>query len=117
MKNSLLFLTAILVLGLCVSKAQSPAPEPDTLKQVKQTDPEAKTIPRDANYTRDQVKITSTEIPASVRRTLESGAGYAGWERAIIYKNKSGNLYTVEITKGDTTRTYRFDRLGKPVNE
>jgi hypothetical protein len=104
-------------MGMAAANAQSPAPEPDTLKEAKQTDPEAKNLPHDTHYTKDHVKITSKQIPAGVKRTLESGSQFEGWEKGSFYKNKSGNLYTLEITKGDTTRTYRFDASGKPVNE
>jgi hypothetical protein len=117
MKKFMTFLISVLIIGIAAANAQSPAPEPDTLKEVKQTDPEAKNLPQDNQYTKDHVKITSGEIPAEVKRTLESGTQFQGWERGTFYKSKSGNLYTLEITKGDTTRTYRFDSSGKPVNE
>src|SRR5688572_3860649 len=84
--------------------AQSPAPEPDTLKTVKQTDPEAKNPPSHTNYRTDQIKITPSEIPAGVKRALESSSQYAGWEKASIFKSKAGDLYTVEISRADTTR-------------
>lgn len=116
MKTYLLFFIAVLIAGVAASSAQSPAPEPDTLKEVKQTDPEPKNIPQedDANYSKDQVRITSKQIPAAVIRTLESDIQYEGWETATIYKNKAGNVFTVEIRNGDTTRTFRFDAAGRP---
>src|SRR5688500_663863 len=117
MKKFMILLVSMLAIGMAAANAQSPAPEPDTLKEAKQTDPEAKNLPQDTHYTKDQIKITSKEIPAGVKRTLEASTQYEGWERASIYKNKSGNLYMLEITKGDTTHTYRFDSAGKPVNK
>src|SRR5687767_6319291 len=89
MKKSLILLVSILM-GMAAANAQSPAPEPDTLKEVKQTDPEAKNLPHDTHYTKDQVKITSKQIPAGVKRTLESGTQFEGWEKGSFYKNKSG---------------------------
>jgi hypothetical protein len=112
---------ASILAGLFITAAayaQSPAPEPDTLRDpVKQTDPEGRVLPRSANYAEDHQRITSKQIPAGVRQTLESSPEYEGWERAMIYKNKSGNSYIIEITKADTTKTYRFDKLGRPVKE
>jgi hypothetical protein len=119
MKTIRILLVALFILCTGKANAQSPAPEPDTLKEVKQTDPEAKTLPlpRDANYTKDQLRITSKQIPEEIRRVLNSDTQYEGWEKGSFYKNKSGNLYTLEITKADTTRTYRFDASGKPAKE
>lgn len=112
---------ASIVAGLFITAAvyaQSPAPEPDTLRDpVKQTDPEGRVLPRSSNYTEDYQRITAKQLPPGVRQTLESSPEYEGWERATIHKNKSGNLYIIDITKADTTKTYRFDKLGRPVKE
>ena len=109
---------AALFIALAAACAQSPAPEPDTLRDpVKQTDPEGKVLPQSSNYAEDHQRITAKQIPAGVRQTLESSPTYEGWEKAALYKHKSGNLYIIEITKADTTKTYRFDKLGRPVKE
>ncbi len=98
--------------------AQSPVPEPDTVQRVKQTDPPATAIkPDEANYRKDHLKITSAEIPKEIKRTLESSVEYKGWERARIYKNKAGDLYTLEISESDTLRTYSFNKDGKPADQ
>src|SRR5687767_13744228 len=117
MKTILILLVALFI--CCAEKvnAQSPAPEPDTLKEVKQTDPEAKSLPKNTNYTKDQLRITSKQVPEGVKRALNSDTQYEGWEKGSFYKDKSGNLYTLEITKADTTRTYRFNASGKPVKD
>jgi hypothetical protein len=118
MKSIVLFFLSI-VFCTAALLAQSPAPEPDTTQvPVKQTDPEIKVQPRDANYTgSDDRRIMPAEIPPAVKRTLESSPEYTGWEKGTIYKNKSGNKFTIEVTRGDTTRTYRFDKGGKPLIE
>lgn len=112
---------ASIVAGLFITAAvyaQSPAPEPDTLRDpVKQTDPEGKVLPRSSNYAEDHQRITAKQLPPEIQRTLEASPEYEGWERATIYKGKSGNLYIIDITKADTTKTYRFDKLGRPVKE
>lgn len=116
--KKLISVLAGLLITIAAVHAQSPAPEPDTLRDpVKQTDPEGGVLPKDVNYTDDHQKITPKQLPAGVRQTLESGTQYDGWEKASVYKNKSGSVYIVEITKADTTRTFRFDKLGRPVKE
>lgn len=117
MKTILILLVPLFILCAGKVNAQSPAPEPDTLKEVKQTDPEAKNLPKNANYTKDQLRISSKQIPEGVRSALNSDTQYEGWEKGSFYKNEAGNLYTLEITKADTTRTYRFHASGKLVKE
>src|SRR5215216_6246588 len=117
MKKLVLFFFGILFTA-AAAQAQSPAPEPDTLRDpVKQTDPEPKTLPSDVNYAEDHIKITPKQVPAAIRQTLGSSPQYQGWEKGNLYKDKSGNLFTLEITRGDTTHTYRFDKRGQPSKD
>jgi hypothetical protein len=111
---------AFIFLGMCMAAAvysQSPAPEPDTLRDpVKQGDP-APENPPPVNYKADQVRIMSQDIPAPVRQSLESNPQYDGWQKATIYKNRASSIYTIEFKDADKTRSYRFDKTGKPVVE
>jgi hypothetical protein len=116
MKKLLLILLGCFFLNVATVNAQEPAPLPDTVgDKVKQGDPEVKNPPPSVNYLSDAVRITSKEIPAAVKRTLESGTQYTGWERASIYKDKDGNKYIVEMKDADTTRVFRFGKDGKPL--
>lgn len=116
--RKLILTTAGVLLSIAALMAQSPAPDPDTLRDpVKQIDPEVKVLPQSDKYNEDRVKITAKQIPAAVRQTLSSSTQYEGWEKASIYQNKSGNIFIVEVTKADTTRTFRFDKGGRPANE
>lgn len=118
MRRKILLITFGLLIAVAAVVAQTPAPEPDTLRDpVKQTDPEPKTLPPDSRYIRDEVIITPQQLPPAVKQTLESGTLYDGWEKSKLYKNKSGSVFIIEITKGDTTRTFHFDKLGRPVKE
>lgn len=97
--------------------AQTPIPDPDTLKDpVKQTDPDVKVGPKDTNYKADRIRITPAEIPRAVKRTLESSSTYSGWEKAAVYKNENGSMFYVEIATGESVHTFRFDQAGKPQN-
>lgn len=74
-----------------MSYAQSPVPEPDTLKSpVRQTDPTPQTTAPNVDYTRNKIKITSAELPKQVRSTLQSSTQYTGWETGLIHKDKAG---------------------------
>jgi len=70
------------------------------------------------NYEQDMVKIKSTEIPTGLRNSLND-AKYKGWENAAIYRSKSGDEYVVEMNDATTStlRRYRFDAMGKPIND
>lgn len=100
------------------ANAQSPVPQPDTSKtQVRQTDPVPDAMPPDASYTQDKIKIGSGELPEDIKRELNSGADYKGWQQGTTYKNKAGDIFILEMQEGDTLRTYRFDPKGKLILE
>ena len=108
----------LFLLGCTTAFAQSPAPEPDTLKDVKQTDPELKVPLRSTDkYKEDHQKIAVKQLPESILENLKTDKNYLGWENAKAYKNKTGSEYVVEITRLDTTRTFVFDKTGKRLKE
>lgn len=65
---------------------------------------------------KDMTVLKSTEIPAALRETLQA-AQYKGWDAATskIYRSPDGALYVVQIADGNGTKTFRFDKNGKPV--
>src|SRR5689334_11549180 len=67
---------------------------------------------------KDMTVLKSTEVPASLRETLQ-GPQYKGWDAATskIYRNQTSDLYVVQIQDGTMTKTYRFDKDGKPIND
>jgi hypothetical protein len=108
----------LLFLGCTLAFAQSPAPEPDTLKDVKQTDPELKSPPKgNAQYKEDHQKITIKQLPEAVVDGLKREKEFSGWENAKAYRSKTGSEYVVEITRNDTTRTFTFDKTGRRLKE
>jgi hypothetical protein len=113
--KTLILLSMGLVIGTMV-RAQSPVPDPDTLKPARHI-PYPTNPSDDVNYTKDHVKITPEQIPAAVKQTLESAPIYEGWQKGRIFRHKNNSQYLIEVTKGDTTKTFRLDQLGRPVNE
>lgn len=67
---------------------------------------------------KDMTVLKSTEIPATLRETLQAPQ-YKGWDAATskIYRNQTSDLYVVQIQDGTMTKTYRFDKEGKPIND
>ncbi len=61
---------------------------------------------------KDRVKIKSEELPQNIRTTLGTDA-YKGWTVVSAYKVKNGEMYDVELKKGDTTQAIKFDKDGK----
>jgi len=62
----------------------------------------------------DRVVIVSSDIPASLRVTLEDDT-YRGWENSTIYRNRETNEYMIEIRDGSNSRIYYFDKDGKAL--
>lgn len=112
-----IYLSLFFLIGIVAyTNAQSPVPEPDTLKnQVRQVDPVPQTMPQDANYTAETIKITSAEFPAAIKKTLNAGSEYQGWEKGRAFKSKDGKMYLLEMSEADTTRIFRFDANGKLI--
>jgi hypothetical protein len=68
------------------------------------------------NYKKDMTVIQSSEVPSSLRTTLQ-GDQYKGWENGTIYRNGTNDMYMIEMHDGDKTKMFRFDKNGKPVKD
>lgn len=66
--------------------------------------------------TKKMVLLQASEIPASLKRTLQAPE-YEGWEEGTLYKNKSNNHYMLQIQNGGKMRTYYFASDGKPARD
>ena len=63
----------------------------------------------------DMEAVTSTDVPASLRSTLQ-GSEYKGWEEGKVYRHKTSSDYVVVI--GDeNAKVYRFNSEGKRVED
>ena len=97
----------LLLIGSLSAKAQST----DTIPREKKS--------QESSNIREMSKITPTEVPASLRQTLQNPE-YKGWDgpNSAIHKNKAGDRYTVEIrNESGVKRVYRFDSDGKLIRE
>jgi hypothetical protein len=68
-----------------------------------------------SNYTRDMEVIQSSEVPASLRSTLQ-GSEYSGWEEGKVYRNSTTNEYLIVIGDEDA-KVYRFDANGSRIED
>lgn len=69
------------------------------------------------DYRKDMTVIQSSEMPASLRSTLQ-GEQYKGWENnSTIYRSKNNDSFVVEMRNGDQTKVHRFDQNGKAVKD
>lgn len=103
-----------------ISHSQAPAPDPDTLQNpVKQTDPEVKQLPPDLHYTKDDVRINASDLPAAVLDSLKK-LEPSEWEKSVVYRNKTEGTFTIEIRASGKEKTYRFNEEGnllKPTGD
>lgn len=68
---------------------------------------------------RDLTKVKSNELPEALRSTLQSSE-YKGWDSSTsnVYRNKAGDIYTVEIIDANNVRmVYHFDKDGKLIKD
>ncbi len=117
-RNAFLTLLLFFIVGTAAVSAQTPLPKSDTLQDpVEQGDPAVQSLPQQMDYVTDMKRIISNEIPAPVRKTLESSAQYTDWEKALIYQSKTKDEYLILFKDAEKTTSYRFDKNGKPVED
>jgi hypothetical protein len=85
-----------------------PTPSPTTPEQTTQSPSQ--------DYTKDMMKIKSTDLPDAVKQTL-AAPQYQGWENAPMYRSKNNDMYVLEIGAGTEAKTFRFGADGKPMIE
>ncbi len=110
MKKAILILAGALCLSGAVMAQDTTRTQPTQPTQPNQT-----TQTPDQNYKKDMVQIKSTEVPASLKTTLQ-GSQYKGWEAGTVYRNQNSDMYLVEMKEGSNPpKTYRFDANGKVI--
>jgi len=68
-----------------------------------------------SNYTKDMEVIQSTDVPASLKSTLQASE-YAGWEQGKVYRNTTTNEYLIVIGDEDA-KVFRFDANGSRIED
>lgn len=109
MKANMLILALVLCTGAMAVNAQAPSqqPPPRDTTSVQPSD----------SYLKGMTMIKSTDIPSSLRTTLQAPE-YKGWENVPIYRNESNNMYIIEMRDKDQKLVpYRFDANGKVVKD
>lgn len=102
----------LMVTASCATLAQSPTPDPDTLKNpVKQIDPAVTQLPPGMHYVDEMVRINAVELPAAVLDSLKKIEPTA-WEKSVVYSDKKKNIFVVEVRGHEKEITYRFSKDG-----
>ena len=113
MKKVIMIASAMLLGGIVAVQAQ------DTTSYKKQDSTSLQQpTQQPSTQLKDMTALKSTEIPANLRETLQAPQ-YQGWDASTskIYRNQTSDLYVVQIQDGTMTKTYRFDKNGKPIND
>ncbi len=124
--KKLMLMLAVALVAVTVASAQTPTydtarREPSQTVKPQQRQPQTAQPSRsqssqESNYQRDMTKMQSSEVPASLRSTLQ-GAEYKGWENGTVYKSKTNDGYLLEVNDGANVKTYRFDKGGKRLQD
>ena len=128
MKKVMLTMAGMLFIGIAAIQAQSqdttvaPQPQRDTTVAPPQTptpEPQQPEKQEGSYQLRDMSVVQASEVPAALRETLQGGPDYKGWEDPTtkIYRSKNSDLFIVQIMDGTETKTFKFDRNGKPIEE
>jgi hypothetical protein len=64
----------------------------------------------------DKQKIKAEELPEAVKKSLEAQE-YKGWLINTAYHIKSTDTYEVELKNGAETKTFKFDKDGKKLED
>jgi hypothetical protein len=114
MKKIMVIATAMLLGGIVAVQAQ----DTTSFKKQDSTNLQQPSQQQPSTQLKDMTVLQSTEIPASLRETLQAPQ-YKGWDASTskIYRNQTSDLYVVQIQDGTMTKTYRFDKNGKPIND
>lgn len=114
MKNIMIIASAMLLGGAVAVQAQ----DTTSFKKQDSTNVQQPSSQQPSTQLKDMTVLKSTEIPANLRETLQAPQ-YSGWDSSTskIYRNQTSDLYVVQIQDGTMTKTYRFDKNGKPIND
>lgn len=96
-----LFAAALIVSASVGANAQSDQPQPSQQ-------------PSNQLNSRDYTQIQSSDVPQSLRTTLQ-GDTYKGWESGKLYRRNNGDGYYLTTGSGTNIQTHYFDKRGKAI--
>lgn len=64
----------------------------------------------------DRVEVERTALPPDMLSHLNKDSQFEGWDQSPVFYEKNTEQYLVNIVKENSTRTYRFDKQGKPLH-
>jgi hypothetical protein len=118
--GSLLFVCALTASAQQDTTRKQQTEEQQRYQQTPQTQQsQTQTQQQQSNNLRDLTKVKSNEVPDALRSTLQAPE-YKGWDASTsnVYKNKAGDIYTVEIVDANNVRmVYHFDKDGKLIKD
>ena len=130
MKKVMLMMAGMFFAGIIAVHAQSQdttvAPQQrDTTMTPTQTTPEPQEQQQQPEkqegsfQLRDMTVLQLSEVPSSLRETLQGNTEYKGWEDPTtkIYTNKTNDEFVVQIMDGTETKSFRFDKNGKRIDD
>lgn len=62
----------------------------------------------------DRVEVNKDDLPPIMQEALKDEK-YAGWETGNVFFEKGTEQFILHIATDNTTRTFRFDKEGKPL--
>ncbi len=69
-----------------------------------------------SSHDRNMTSVDAQNLPRSIKKTL-AAPQYKGWEKGSIQQDKTEKFYVLKLNSGDSLKTYRFDKNGKPLKE
>jgi hypothetical protein len=109
MKTNMLILAFVLCASAMTVLGQAPSQQPPPR--------DTTSVQPSESYLKGMTMIKSSEIPSSLRTTLQAPE-YKGWENVPIYRNETKDMYIIEMR--DTNQKlvpYRFDGNGKVIKD
>ena len=129
MKKVILTMVGMLFMGIVAVQAQSqdttiaPQQRDTTVAPTQTPEPqeqEQQPEKQEGSYQlRDMTVLQLSEVPSALRETLQGNDEYKGWDDPTtkIYTNKTNDEFVVQIMDGTETKSFRFDKNGKPIED
>jgi hypothetical protein len=117
--HMLLVLLTVMLVKTAEAQVDSSQHAPGKKPPVTEGPSRTKQSPSQADQFRkeDRIIVEREKLPDVLRRTLNESDRYKGWQNSTIYFDRSVKQYILHLGEANTTRTYRFDEDGKPVNQ